>query len=101
LRLDFCKYAVEVGEVGGIALDRRAIAPDRDDCLIQPGLTLAGNGHTRPFLRETLGNAKANAGAAAGKESDLPASLSVIVTSIRVERCQCSSADSSAIGSSS
>ena len=43
LRLDLCKDAVEVGEASGIALDRRGIAADHGDCLIQLGLVAIGN----------------------------------------------------------
>ena len=71
LRLDPCKDAVEVGEVSGIALDPRGVAADRGDCLVQLGLAAAGNKYVRAFLRETLRNAKANAGAAAGDEQRL------------------------------
>ena len=63
------------GEIGGIGLDRSSVTADRGDCLIELGLTAAGNKHPRAFLRETLGNAEANSGAAAGDERELAREL--------------------------
>ena len=101
LCLDVRKDAVEVGEVRGIALDRRGIAADRGDCLIQFGLTAAGNKHPRAFFGETFGDRKADPGAAPVTRAILPASLPVMVTSFQMRLCHCSSADGSAVGSSS
>src|SRR5207248_7305064 len=75
LRLDLCKDAVEVGEASGIAPDRRGIAADHGDCLIQLGWAATGNKHLRAFLRETLRNTKANAGAAANDDGDFVCEL--------------------------
>src|SRR4029077_12778044 len=75
LRLDLCKDVVEVGEASGIALEPRGIAADRGDCLIELGLAATGNKHVRAFWRETLGNAKANAGAAADDDGDFVCEL--------------------------
>ncbi len=68
LRLDHGVDAVEVGEVGGIALDRRRIAVDRGDRPIQLGLMAAGDKHPRALLGETLGDADTDTGAAAGHQ---------------------------------
>src|ERR1700738_1441789 len=75
LRLDLCKDAVEVGEASGIALDRRGIAADHGDCLIQLGLAGTGNKTVRAFLRKTLRIAMANAGAAADDDGDFVCEL--------------------------
>jgi hypothetical protein len=75
LRFDRCVDAVEIGEVGGIAPDRCGIAADRGGCLIQLGLTAAGYKYPRAFFSETLGNAEADPGAAAGDESDFTCKL--------------------------
>ncbi len=75
LRLDLSKDAVEVGEVSVIALEPRGVAANRGDCLIQLDLAATGNKDVRAFLRETLRNAKANAGAAAGDDSDFVCEL--------------------------
>src|SRR5215469_2209920 len=75
LRRNGCVSAVEVGEVGGIAPDRRCIAADLGDCFIQLRLATAGNKHPRAFLRETLGDAEADPGAAAGNERDFACKL--------------------------
>jgi hypothetical protein len=56
-------------------LDRRGITADRGDRLIQLGLTAAGNKYARAFLRETLGDAEADSGTAAGDKSDFVSEL--------------------------
>jgi len=56
-------------------LDRRGIAADRGDSLIQLGLMAAGNKYPRAFMSETLRNAEADAGAPAGNESDFTCKL--------------------------
>jgi hypothetical protein len=63
--------AVEVGEVGDIALNRCGIAADRGDGLIQLRLTAANNKYARAFFNEMCGDAETDAGAAAGDDSDL------------------------------
>jgi hypothetical protein len=75
LRFDGCVDAVEIGEVGGIALDRRGIAADRGHCLIQFGLMAAGDKHSGAFLGKMLSDAEANAGAAARDDSDFACKL--------------------------
>src|SRR5258708_15023282 len=75
LRFDRCIDSVEVGENGGVALDRRGVVADRSDCLIQFGLTAARDEHPRAFLGKPLGNAEADTGAAAGDESDFACEL--------------------------
>ena len=84
LRLDGCVDAVEVGKVGHIALDRCGIAADRGDCLIQLGLTAAGNKYSSAFFCEVLGDAEADAGAAAGHERDFASELPVMVISFPI-----------------
>ena len=54
LRLNGGIDAVEVGEVGDIALDRCRVAVDRVDGLIQLGLTAANNEYTRAFSTQLL-----------------------------------------------
>src|SRR5271169_648085 len=75
LRLYGSVDAVEVGKVCRIALDRCGIAADRGDCLIQFGLMAAGDEHPRAFLGKMLGDAKTDAGAAAGDDSDFAGEL--------------------------
>src|ERR1700751_2959309 len=75
LRLDGCIDAVEVGEVRGIALYRCGIASDRSDCLIQFGLMAAGDKHACAFRGKMLGDAEADAGAAARDDSDFARKL--------------------------
>ena len=72
---DGCEYTVEIAEVRAIRLDRRGIAADRGDSLIQLGLMAAGNKYPRAFMSETLRNAEADAGAPAGNESDFTCKL--------------------------
>jgi hypothetical protein len=48
LRLNGGIDAVEVGEVGDIALNRCGIAADRGDGLIELGLAAANNKYVRP-----------------------------------------------------
>src|SRR5271170_3075123 len=75
LRLDGCVDAVEIGEVGGIALDRRGIAADRGDRLIQFGLMAAGDKHSGALLGKMLGDAESDSAAAAGHERDFARKL--------------------------
>jgi hypothetical protein len=65
-------------------LDRRGIAADRGDSLIQLGLMAAGNKYPRAFMGETLRNAEADAELPPVTRATLLASLSVIVSSHRV-----------------
>jgi hypothetical protein len=44
---DGCEYPVEIAEIRAIGLDRRGIAADRGDSLIQLGLMAAGNKYPR------------------------------------------------------
>ena len=70
LRLDGRVGVVEVGEIGGVAPHGRGTAADCGNCLIELGLAAAGDKHPRAFLGEMLGDAEADAGAAAGHERD-------------------------------
>jgi hypothetical protein len=85
-RLDGREDAVEIGEIRGVALDRRGIAADRGDCLIQLGLTAAGDEHPRAFLREPLGDAESDAGAAAGVAATSSWSFGIEILFTRWER---------------
>ena len=62
--------AVEVAEVGGVALNRGGVAADRGDGLVQLGLAPAGNKNACAFLGETFGDPETDPGAAAGHERD-------------------------------
>src|SRR5204862_5565118 len=75
LRLDGRVDAVEIREIGAIALNRCGIAADRGDCLIQLELTSASNKYARVFSSKAFGNAKADAGAAARHERDFACEL--------------------------
>jgi len=75
LCLDGCVDAVEVRELGAIALDRRGIAADRGDSLIQLELTSASYEDSRAFLSKAFGDAEANAGAAARHQCDFACEL--------------------------
>jgi hypothetical protein len=61
---------VEVGKVGGVALNRGGFAADRGDGLFQFGLAASGDKHTRALFGEALGDTEADPGAAAGHERD-------------------------------
>src|SRR5882724_1221147 len=63
------------GSPGGSVLDRCGIGADRGDRLIQLGLAATGNKYARAFVRETLRDAEADPGAAAGHDSDFACEL--------------------------
>jgi len=75
LCLDGCVDAVEVRELGAIALDRRGIAADHGDCLIQLGLTAAGYKHPRAFCAKRFAIPRPMPALAAGNESDFACEL--------------------------
>src|SRR5260370_12649982 len=65
LRLYSLVNATNVGEVGGVPLNRGDLAFDRCDGLIQLGLPTTGDKNSRALLGETLGRAQTDARAAA------------------------------------
>ncbi len=70
LVLDRRVNAVEVVEVRDIALNGGGAAADRGNGLVQLGLATPGDKHARAFLGKTFGDAEADAGTAAGHQSD-------------------------------
>ncbi len=61
---------VDVREIRGVRPDARGAA-NLGGGLVQLRLVAAGDEHLRPFFSEALGRAEADAGAAAGDDSDL------------------------------
>ena len=61
---------VAVSEARDVSLNSCGIAADRGDCLVELGLAPTYNKYAGAFLRKAFGNAEANAGAAAGDNSD-------------------------------
>src|SRR4029077_9498761 len=70
LVLDRRVNAVEVVEVGDIALNGSGPAADRGNGLLELGLATPGDKYARAFLGKTFGDAEADASTAAGHQSD-------------------------------
>src|SRR6266850_3481314 len=61
---------IEIAEIGGVGLDAGGPRPDRLNGGVEFGLTATGHEDPRALRRETLGSGAADAGGAAGDNSE-------------------------------
>src|SRR5690242_18961685 len=69
-------HAVDVAVVGRMGLYADGAVPDLGGCLIESVLAAAGDVDQRALIRELLGNAESDTGAAAGHDRDFALQLS-------------------------
>src|SRR4051812_23683112 len=76
LALDGVEQAVQVAQIGGVALDAGDVAADLLHCLVQGVLAAAGDEDVRALVDEPLRAGQRHAGGAAGDDRDLAVELS-------------------------